>query len=66
MSSWAFQPLLPAGTDILSEGQIQAWNGNEWLQKPIRYWDGTQWVAKRLKYWNGVEWVRTPSNPTTT
>ena len=59
--SWAFQPLVPAGAQLLpTAGDIKVWNGSSWYFVPVKYWNGSAWVAKPMKYWNGAAWVLTP------
>jgi hypothetical protein len=62
MSSWAFQPLLPATAQLSGgrTGYIKVWDGNGWVKKPVKYWTGSEWVQKPLKYWTGSEWVLAP------
>jgi hypothetical protein len=63
-TSWVYQPLLPATTEIQSAvavtGQIKVWDGSQWVAKPMKVWNGSQWVTKPVKYWNGTTWVTTP------
>lgn len=62
MSSWAFQPLVPASAQLqgaaVSTGQIKVWDGS-WVAKPIKVWNGSSWEIKPLKFWNGASWELT-------
>jgi hypothetical protein len=64
MSSWVYQPLVPAAAEIQSAvgagGQIKVWDGTQWVAKPVKVWNGSEWIVKPLKYWDGTEWVTTP------
>lgn len=59
MTTWVYQPLLPAAAEIQT-GQIKVWNGSAWVAKPVKVWTGSEWITKRVKYWNGSAWVVTP------
>jgi hypothetical protein len=65
MSTWIYQPLLPAAADLQSAvvgttGQIKVWDGAQWIAKPMKVWDGSTWQIKPVKYWNGTAWITTP------
>lgn len=61
MSSWLYQPLLPASAEIQSTpataGYIKVWTGAAWELKPVKVWNGSSWVIKPVNVWNGSSWV---------
>jgi hypothetical protein len=60
MSSWTFQPLVPASAQLQTAGgQIKVWTGSAWVPKPIKRWSGTEWVIVPLKFYNGSTFVLT-------
>lgn len=65
--SWAFQPLLPGGADLLSNqnnlGYVKVWSGSTWIIKPVKFWNGSTWQIKPVKVWNGTSWQATNPNP---
>ena len=65
MSTWVYQPLLPAAADLQSAvvgntGQIKVWTGAAWVAKPMKVWTGAAWETKPVKYWDGSAWQLTP------
>lgn len=49
------QPTLPP-----PGGNLNVWDGSQWVAKPVKVNVGGVWTAKPVKYWNGTAWVRTP------
>jgi len=47
--SWAFQPVLPGGTQQLAAtgtnftGYVKVWSGSSWQIKPVKVWTGVSW-----------------------
>ena len=56
-TSWAWTAVTLALRPIA--GNIKAWSGSTWTDKPVKYWNGSAWVQKPLKRWNGSAWVST-------
>lgn len=38
-------------------GRLNVWDGNAWVEKPVKVWTGSAWVEKPVKIWNGSSWV---------
>lgn len=37
-------------------GRPQVWDGNAWVEKPMKAWSGSTWVEKPIKIWTGSSW----------
>lgn len=40
-------------------GQMQYWNGTDWVYKPVKFWSGDAWYRKPVRYWDGAFWLKT-------
>lgn len=54
--SWAYQPLLPAATELTSAlpGYVKIYMGAGpgWVYKPVKVWMGSSWEIKPAKWYD--------------